>query len=295
MRLRVLFGLMALTIAPMAFAGTYTLSDWCFYVNSLDLNQSCNAGSSLSNVPTAAPGVTDLLQLQNDGTGTLTVTLAPGQYNIFGIFNYNVDGNGLNEYATALGSLSVGQVYSINVEGSGGTSDTLSNQGLNGTLSNQGLNGTLYNQGLNGTLNDTNACPNLGNCTDVAVALGYTNVTVPDGSAGRITFTAGTTPPPSGFSVTQTNGNTGGSITLSSDIQIDDNLATLIGGAPAPNGFSGTQSNGNTGGSLNLSSNIQINGNLTTLIAPVPEPGAMGLMGAGLGALLCFARRKRRG
>jgi hypothetical protein len=313
MRLRVLFGLMALTIAPMAFAGTYTLSDWCFYVNSLDLNQSCNAGSSLSNVPTAAPGVTDLLQLQNDGTGTLTVTLAPGQYNIFGIFNYNVDGNGLNEYATALGSLSVGQVYSINVEGSGGTSDTLSNQGLNGTLSdqglngtlsnqglngtlsNQGLNGTLYNQGLNGTLNDTNACPNLGNCTDVAVALGYTNVTVPDGSTGRITFTAGTTPPPSGFSVTQTNGNTGGSITLSSDIQIDDNLATLIGGAPAPNGFSGTQSNGNTGGSLNLSSNIQINGNLTTLIAPVPEPGAMGLMGAGLGALLCFARRKRRG
>jgi hypothetical protein len=304
MRLRVLFGLMALTIAPMAFAGTYTLSDWCFYVNSLDLNQSCNAGSSLSNVPTAAPGVTDLLQLQNDGTGTLTVTLAPGQYNIFGIFNYNVDGNGLNEYATALGSLSVGQVYSINVEGSGGTSDTLSNQGLNGTLSdqglngtlyNQGLNGTLYNQGLNGTLNDTNACPNLGNCTDVAVALGYTNVTVPDGSTGRITFTAGTTPPPSGFSVTQTNGNTGGSITLSSDIQIDDNLATLIGGAPAPNGFSGTQTNGNTGGSLNFSSNIQISGNLTTLIAPVPEPGAMGLMGAGLGALLCFARRKRRG
>jgi len=236
MRLRVLFGLMALTLAPMAFAGTYTLSDWCFYVNSLDLNQSCNAGGGLANVPTADPGVTDLLHLQNDGTGTLTVTLAPGHYNIFTIYNYNVDGNGLNEYATALGSLSVGQVYSVNVEGSAGTS------------------GTLYNQGVNGTLNDTNSCANLGNCTDVAVGLGYNNITVPDGSTGTITFTASATPPSSGFSVLQTNGSTGGAISLSS--------------------------------------NVQINGDLNTLTA-VPEPGAMGLMGAGLGALLCFVRRRR--
>jgi len=101
MRLRVLFILMALTIAPMAFAGTYTLSDWCFYVNSLDLNQSCNSGGGLANVPTADPGVTDLIHLQNDGTSTLTVTLAPGHYNVFGILNYNVDGNGSNEYASA--------------------------------------------------------------------------------------------------------------------------------------------------------------------------------------------------
>src|SRR4051794_25902289 len=191
MRLRVLFVLMALAIAPMAFAGTYTLNDWCFYVNSLDLNQSCNSGGGLANVPVADPGVTDLIHLQNDGTGNVTVTLAPGHYNIFGIFNYNVDGNGLNEYATALGSLSVGQVYSVNSEGSAGTA------------------GSLYNQGVNGTLDNTNACANLGNCSDVAVGLGYTNVDVPDGSTGTITFTAGSTPPPSGFSVNQTNGSTG--------------------------------------------------------------------------------------
>jgi len=235
MRLRVLFILMALTIAPMAFAGTYTLSDWCFYVNSLDLNQSCNSGGGLANVPTADPGVTDLIHLQNDGTSTLTVTLAPGHYNVFGILNYNVDGNGSNEYATALGSLSVGQVYSVNVEGGSGS-------------------GSLYNQGANGTLNNTNGCANQGDCQDVAVALGYTNVTVPDGSTGTITFTAGTTPPPSGFSIDQTNGSTGGTI--------------------------------------NLSSNLQISGNVNALTA-VPEPGAMGLMGAGLGALLCFVRRRR--
>jgi hypothetical protein len=237
MRLKVLFGLLALTVAPMAFAGTYTLSDWCFYVNSLDLNQSCNSGGGLANVPSATPGVTDLIHLQNDGTGTLTVTLAPGNYNVFAIFNYNVDGNGSNEYATALGSLSVGQVYSVNGEGGAGT------------------NGSLLNQGVNGTLNDTNSCANLGNCSDVAVGLGYTNVNVPDGSTGTITFTAGTNPPPSGFSVTQTNGNTGGSI--------------------------------------NLSSGIQIDGGLTTLTA-IPEPGAMGLLGTGLGALLFLARRRRR-
>jgi len=239
MRLKVLFGLMALTLAPMAFAGTYTLNDWCFYVNSLDLNQSCNSGGGLANVPTADPGVTDLIHLQSDGTGNVTVTLAPGHYNVFGIFNYNVDGDGLNEYATSLGSLSVGQVYSVNVEGSAGAA------------------GTLYNQGVNGTLNDTNSCASLGNCSDVAVALGYTNVTVPSGSTGTIVFTAGPTP-------------------------------------PAGDGFSVTQTNGTTGGSINLSSNIQINGDLNTLISVAPEPGPMGLMGAGLGALLYFARRRRR-
>jgi hypothetical protein len=235
MRLRVLFGLMALTIAPMAFAGTYTLSDWCFYVNSLDLNQSCNAGGGLANVPTADPGVTDLLHLQADGTSTLTITLAPGHYNIFGIFNYDIDGTGLNQYATALGSLSVGQVYSVNVEGSGGAS------------------GTLFNQGVNGTLNNTNACANLGDCTDVAVGLGYTNVDVPAGSTGTVIFTAGSTPPASGFFVNQSNGSS----------------------------------------SINLSSNVQINGGLNVLIAPIPEPGAMGLMSIGLGALLFAARRRR--
>lgn len=238
-RFKLLFVAVTLLIAPMAFAGTYTLSDWCFYVNSLDINQSCNSGSGLANVPVAAPGVTDLLHLQADNTGTLTVTLAPGTYNVFAIFNYNIDGSGLNEYARTFGQLSVGQVYSVNNEGSTSTA------------------GSLFNQGAGGSFDNTN---HLATCTgsacpDAAAGLGYTNVNVPAGSTGTIIFTAGGTPPPSGFYVQQTNNSTGNSI--------------------------------------NLSSNIQIDGGLSAQVQAAPEPGAMGLMAGGLGAILFVLRRRK--
>jgi hypothetical protein len=240
MRLRVLFGLAALMVAPMAFAGSYSLNDWCFYVNSLDINQSCKSGSGRANVPSADPGVTDLLHLQADNTGTLTVTLAPGNYNVFAIFNYNLDGSALNEYANVVGQLSAGQVYSVNNEGSTGTA------------------GSLFAQGAGGTLDNTNHCAS--GCTDVAVAIGYTDVTVPAGSTGTITFTAGSTPPASGGYIQQTDNGAG---------------------------------NG-TGSTIDISSGIQIDGGLTAQIAsPVPEPGAMGLMGGGIGALLFFLRRRK--
>lgn len=200
MRLKTLIAVAALFLAPMAFAGTYTLNDWCFYVNSLDINQSCNSGGGLANVPSAAPGVTDLLHLQSDGTGTLTVTLAPGNYNVFAIFNYNIDGSGTNEYANTFGSLAVGQVYSVNNEGSASTA------------------GSLYAQGVAGTLDSTNhltACSGTG-CPDTAVALGYTNINVPSGNSGIVTFTASSTPPPSGFYVQQTDNTSNNSLYISS-------------------------------------------------------------------------------
>lgn len=200
-RFKLLFVAVTLLIAPMAFAGTYTLSDWCFYVNSLDINQSCNSGSGLANVPVAAPGVTDLLHLQADNTGTLTATLAPGNYNVFAIFNYNIDGSGLNEYARTFGQLSVGQVYSVNNEGSAGAASS------------------LFGQGVGGSLDNTNHLPSCtaSPCPDTAVALGYTGIVVPAGNSGIVTFTIGTTPPsgPGTFYVQQTNTTTQNSLYFS--------------------------------------------------------------------------------
>jgi len=214
MRLKVLIALAALFVAPMAFAGTYSLNDWCFYVNSLDINQSCNSGSGLSNVPVAAPGVTDLLHLQADNTGTLTVHLAPGNYNVFVIFNYDVDGNTNNDYATTFGSLAVGQVYSVNNEGGG--------------------SGGLYGQGQGGSFDNSNGCAS--GCGDTAVGLGYTNVVVPDGSTGTIVFTAGAPPSdPSSFVVHQSDPGTGNAIDFSSTIQIDGSFNSQFAeSAPEP-------------------------------------------------------------
>jgi hypothetical protein len=212
MRLKVLMALAALFLAPMAFAGTYSLNDWCFYVNSLDINQSCNSGSGLANVPLADPGVTDLLHLQADNTGTLTVHLNPGNYNVFVIFNYDIDGNGNNEYAQTFGSLAVGQVYSVNNEsGTGG----------------------LYSQGEGGTLDGTNSCA-LG-CSDTAVAFGYTNINVPSGSTGTLIFTAGAPPSnPNAFVVHQSDPSSGNAINFSSSIQIDGGLNAQIQPVPEP-------------------------------------------------------------
>src|SRR5579884_1287893 len=50
-RLKLFLPLAALLAAP-AFAGDYSLNEWCFYVNSLDLNHSCaetaGGGASVS-------------------------------------------------------------------------------------------------------------------------------------------------------------------------------------------------------------------------------------------------------
>jgi hypothetical protein len=82
--------------------------------------------------------------------------------------------------------------------------------------------GNLQTQYSLGTLDDTNhlpgpACAATNTCEPVAVALGYTNIVVPPGQQELITFTVSNTPPPSGFYVAQTNGQTGQSLFFSGD------------------------------------------------------------------------------
>src|SRR3954462_10418411 len=107
MRIRFLLLAMVLLAAPMAFAGNYSLNDWCFYVNSLDINHSCSNGSGTDNfLPPINPGTFDYVHLSdNNPLVTASVSLSAGSYNVFALFNYDIHagagGNGgLNEYAS---------------------------------------------------------------------------------------------------------------------------------------------------------------------------------------------------
>jgi hypothetical protein len=202
MRLRLLIVAAILLIAPAAFAGTYSLNDWCFYVNSLDVNRSCNNDSAIDNfsAPISA-GTFDYYHLGdgNNTLGTAVVTLGSGSYNVFAIFDYDITGGGgMNEYATAFGSLAIGQVYAVDSQGASGSTP-----------------GQLYSQFAGGTLNNTNYIPECssGSCPDVAVSLGYTNLVVPDGQTATVSFIVSDTPPSGGgFFIEQ--GQTGGGPTL---------------------------------------------------------------------------------
>lgn len=204
MRLRYLLAMAILLIAPAAFAGTYSLNDWCFYVNSLDVNRSCNNGSGLDNFnPPISAGTFDYYHLSdgNNALGTAVVTVGPGSYNIFAIFNYDIGGDGgMNEFATVFGSLPIGQVYAV------GSSD--------------GTPGQLYSQFSGGSLNNTNYVPecNSNDCPDVSVSLGYTNLVVPDGQTAQVTFTVGDTPPSSGFYIQQQQNGSDSTLNYSSNI-----------------------------------------------------------------------------
>jgi hypothetical protein len=78
-RMKLLIPLAALVLAPAAFAGSYSLNDWCFYVNSLDLNHSCaeaGGGGTLD-----APFQSASFNPAAGGSGILgsvSVTLTPG-------------------------------------------------------------------------------------------------------------------------------------------------------------------------------------------------------------------------
>jgi hypothetical protein len=246
MRRRLLLLAVVLLAAPVAFAGSYSLNDWCFYVNTLDINHSCNNGSGVDNfLPPISAGSFDYLHLTDNNLGTTTVNLGSGTYNVFAIFNYDIaPGGGLNEYATAVGSLAIGQVYSVDTEGASNSTP-----------------GELYTQFANGTLDDTNHLPSCAAspCGDVAVAIGFTNLVIPTGNTGTVTFTVSDTAPASGFYIQQTNSSTGGS----------------LGGSSAP-----------PGSSLFFSA---------TFVDPpgAPEPGTIGLMAGGLGLMLWAIRRRR--
>lgn len=255
MRFRLWMVAAVLVIAPAAFGGTYSLNDWCFYVNSLDVNRSCNNGSGVDNFnPPISAGTFDFQHLgDGNSLGTAVVTLGPGSYNIFAIFNYDIDGDGgTNEYATVFGSLPIGQVYAIDAQGASGSTP-----------------GQLYSQFSGGTLSNTNYIPSCsGNdCPDVAVSLGYTNLVVNDGETAQITFTVSDTPPPSGFYIEQgQSGGSGSSLSFSSGVTI----------TPSGGGDFGGGGGGDFGAAISN-----------------PEPGTIGMVIGGVG-LMVFGLRRRK-
>src|ERR1044071_3002057 len=210
MRVKILTA-MVFAAASMAYAGQSTLNEWCFYVNTLDVNHSCaSATPTVFNPPvqgatySASPGDQDL--------GTVSIVVGAGTYNVFSIWDYNVGGGQFNQYATTVGTVTAGQVYSVDAAGdptAGGAVTAYTP----GNLNSQYSAGTLDN--TNHLSNSDCAAPN--SCEPVGVSIGYTNITVPDGEQELITFTVSGTPPSSGFYVSQINPNTCDSLFFSAD------------------------------------------------------------------------------
>jgi len=193
MRLRLLLIATFLMVAPAAFSASFSLNDWCFYVNTLDITRSCNdgAGADNFNPPTISSTTFDYHVGDNNQLGTVVVTLGAGTYNIFAIFNYDINSPDDPTESASVHGIPVGQVYSVDAEGD-------SNGFSGGT-------GSLYSQFAGGTLDNTNHCDT--GCSDVAVSLGYQNLEVPEGSTGSISFVVSDTPPTSGFYVQQSDGS----------------------------------------------------------------------------------------
>lgn len=210
-RTKLLLPLAALALAPASFAGTYSLNEWCFYVNSLDLNHSCaeaGGGGTLS-----APFQSFSFDPSSGGSGilgTVSVTLTPSSstYKVFALWDYNSSsGSGYNEYATAVGTLPAGESYSVDAPadpGSGGA-----------TPSSPGNLTTYFNSGGLDDTNHLGACSNP-SCSDVAVALEQ-DVNVAPGTTDTVSFTVSTTPPTSGFYIQQTDSQ-GSSLFFSSSV-----------------------------------------------------------------------------
>ncbi len=219
MRLRILWILAVLLIAPAAFAGTFSLNDWCFYVNSLDINHACNTNTQSDNfLPPIAPGTFDYSHLADNGLGTVVVTLGAGTYNVFAFWDYTIQGGApanLNEYATTVGSLALGQSYSVDA----GADPSAGGQVVpytNGYL--------LLNQFEAGTLDNTNHLSACGAppCEDVAVTLGY-NIVVDDHYRATLQFVVTSAPPISGFYIQQSDISGGPPLFFSESLTITHN------------------------------------------------------------------------
>jgi hypothetical protein len=217
--MKLLIPLAALLLAPAAFAGSYSLNEWCFYVNSLDLNHSCAEAGGGGTLDAPFQSASFSPALGGSGIlGTVSVTLTPGSdtYKVFALWDYNSSaGGGFGEYATAVGTLPAGEHYSV---------DAPSDPGSVGAVSSSPGNLTTYFNA--GVLDDTN---HLGSCStppcsNVSVALEQ-DVNVAPGTTDIVTFTVSTTPPTSGFYVSQTDPD-GTTLFFSSNV-VDPPLGSL--------------------------------------------------------------------
>jgi hypothetical protein len=210
-----------LALTSVAFGGQSSLNEWCFYVNTLDLNHSCAEGATPTTFNPPVQGATYSASPGDPDLGTVSIVVGPGTYNVFAFFSYLVGPGNYNQYASTVGTLTAGQVYSVDAPGDPSAGGTVTPYSP----------GYLQNQYSLVTLDNTNhlasgACAATNSCEQVSVSLGYTNIVVPDGSHELITFTVGDTPPADGFYVAQTNPQSGDTLYFSADPQILSALPT---------------------------------------------------------------------
>jgi hypothetical protein len=151
----------------------------------------------------------------NPDFGTVSIVVGAGTYNVFAFFSFDVGPGNFDQYATAVGTQAAGQVYSVDAPGDPSAGGSVTSY-TPGYLGNQYSLGTLDNTNHLGS----SSCADTNSCEPVSVALGYTNIVVPDGQQELITFTAGDTPPGSGFYVAQTNATSGDTVFFSADPQL---------------------------------------------------------------------------
>jgi hypothetical protein len=215
MRVGLLLTAAVLAVTPVAFGGQSSLNEWCFYVNTLDLNHSCAEGATPTTFNPPVAGATYAASPGEPDLGTVSIVVGAGTYNVFAFFNYAVGAGSYNQFATTVGTLTAGQVYSVDAPGDPSAGGTVTPYSP----------GYLQNQYSLGTLDNTNhlsnsTCTSTNTCEPVAVSLGYTNIVVPDGKQELITFTVSSTPPSDGFYVAQTNPQSGDTLFFSADPQV---------------------------------------------------------------------------
>jgi hypothetical protein len=214
MRAGLLLPAAVLAVASAAFGGQSSLNEWCFYVNTLDLNHSCAEGATPTTFNPPVEGATYSASPGDPDLGTVSIVVGPGTYNVFAFFSYLVGPGNYNQYAQTVGTQTGNQVYSVDAPGDASAGGTVSPYSP----------GYLQNQYSLGTLDNVNhladsSCAGNNSCEPVSVSLGYTNIVVPQGSQELITFTVSDTPPPDGFYVSQTNPTSGDTLYFSADPQ----------------------------------------------------------------------------
>jgi hypothetical protein len=252
----------AAILATPSYASSVGLADWCINVNgsvdssSITNNPSnaCNGGTNPAIGGVNKAGFDVSLENAANTLGSIILTLGPG-LNYVGFYaDYDVDFATLGSFSdqgTTGGSLPANWSYELNDPNS--SSLFFDFAGINNAA---GLPNTdAVAVGTNG--DPQNSIPQ---CCDVAFALAITNINVPAGGTGTVTFSVSTLPPQSGFYIVQTNYNT-----IPRAIQLGD--------------------------SIYLTANVNIQGGATS---GVPEPSTWTMAAGALLGGIGLVRRRRR-